>query len=341
MEPGPLDQLVHTVGISQTLDVWAKRNARLGAASQSAVRSRLLVQDALREIAYRVRSSYADLVREEAESEMSREMKARYDDTIRLSRARFSAGEISEAELRKIELEGLVYDRAVVDAQTELELARQSLAELLGFGTSTALPGKVVDAEDPREPPSMTALTDRALAGRPDLRAAEQGRAVAEASLTAARREAYPDPSLGVAYTHSGFTVSGDNPNSLALTLSMPLPLFDRNQANVALSQIEQKRADNDAARIKLQIEYEVAEAVKKLDRASKLLDMYEQGGMLGRAENALKVAERSYKSGAISLLELLEAQRTYLDTRAQYLRARYEYVQGTIDIRHAVGEAP
>ena len=60
---------------------------------------------------------------------------------------------------------------------------------------------------------------------------------------------------------------------------------------------------------------------------------------MLDRAENSLRVAEKSYKAGAISLLELLEAQRTYLDTRAQYLRALYDFRQATIDVNHAVGE--
>ncbi len=59
---------------------------------------------------------------------------------------------------------------------------------------------------------------------------------------------------------------------------------------------------------------------------------------MLARAETALRVAEKSYQAGAISLLELLEAQRTYLDTRAQYLRALHDYRQAAVDVTHAVG---
>jgi cobalt-zinc-cadmium efflux system outer membrane protein len=60
---------------------------------------------------------------------------------------------------------------------------------------------------------------------------------------------------------------------------------------------------------------------------------------MLSRAETALRVAEKSYRAGAISLIELLEAQRTYLDTQAQYLRALYDFRQATVDVSHAVGE--
>ena len=55
-------------------------------------------------------------------------------------------------------------------------------------------------------------------------------------------------------------------------------------------------------------------------------------------AERSLEVAEKSYKAGAISLLELLEAQRTFLETRAQYLRAKYDYRQSRVDLRRAVG---
>ena len=61
---------------------------------------------------------------------------------------------------------------------------------------------------------SLPVLTTQALQDRPDLRAASQGHELAAASLDAAKLEAYPDISLGVAYTHSEFQVSGDNPNA-------------------------------------------------------------------------------------------------------------------------------
>jgi cobalt-zinc-cadmium efflux system outer membrane protein len=195
-------------------------------------------------------------------------------------------------------------------------------------------------------------LTADALAHRPDLRAAGAARVVAEAELSAAKRERLPDLELGATYAHSDFTVSGDNPNTLALSLSLPLPLFDRNQANVGRAQLDIRRAENEGERLRLAVQREVVEAVRKAARAEQLLRIYEgaatgtaatathdTGGMLSRAETALRVAEKSYKAGAVSLLDLLEAQRTYLDTRAQYLRAVYDFRQAAIDVTHAVGE--
>ena len=339
LDPGPLSQLVHTVAISEVIDVWAKRGARIRVADKGIEHRRLVVEDALREIVYAVRAAFTDLTREQLEDELARTMKARYVETVRVSGARFRAGEISEAEQRKIELEGMKYENAVIDADTELELSRQRLAALLGLGAVSDLPGPAFMSNDARVAASLPALLGDALRDRPDLRAARQGRQLAESAIESARREAFPDISLGVAFTHSEFQVSGDNPNAVALTVSLPLPVFDRNQANIAHAQNDGKRFDNDLVRLEIQIRQEVAQSVRRLERASSLLDIYEQGGMLERADKALKVAESSYRAGSSSLLDLLEAQRTFIDTRAQYLRAQHDYRQAVIDVAHATGK--
>lgn len=75
------------------------------------------------------------------------------------------------------------------------------------------------------------------------------------------------------------------------------------------------------------------------MERATAVLDVFEGGGMITRADRALRVAEASYKAGAVSLLELLEAQRTFTETRMQYLEAQDEYRKAQASLKHAVGE--
>jgi cobalt-zinc-cadmium efflux system outer membrane protein len=363
VSPGFASQPVQSIGISEIIDVWSKRGARSRAAQQGVEHRRLLTEDALREIVYAVRSGFADVVREQAERELAREVAGRYVETVRISQARFRAGDISEAELRKIELEGSRYQNDVIDAETQLDVARQRLAALLGLGSPGELP-PALQQPDTRPAYDLPHLTAQALEHRPDLRATGAARVLAQAQLGAAEREVYPDLDLGASYTHSSFTVSGDNPNTMALSLSFPLPLFDRNQANVGRAHLDIRRAENEGARLRLQVAREVAEAVRRVQRAQTLLAVFEgrgegaagagvtlpvpalaetgtkdTGGMISRAETALRVAERSYKAGAISLLEFLEAQRTYLDTRAQYLRALHDFRQAAVDVTHAVGE--
>src|SRR6185369_13988974 len=113
-------------------------------------------------------------------------------------------------------------------------VARGRLAALLALPSARDLPGeKLAEPEGGRQTFEIGVLTSRALERRPDLRAAGASRTLAEAEIAAARRDAYPDITLGVGYTHSAFQVSGDNPNTLGLSLSLPLPVFDRNQANI------------------------------------------------------------------------------------------------------------
>lgn len=362
VDPGFLDQPVQNVGLSAIIDVWSKRTARVRAASQGVELRRLLVEDALREIVYGVRSAFANAGRAVAERDLAHEVAARYAETVRISQARFRAGDMSEAELRKIELEGLKYGNQVVDAELQAELERNHLIAILGFAPDAPLPE--VDPRDELARPQvdLPALTREALAHRPDLRATVAAGALASAQLSAAEREAYPDVAVGVTYTHDRFTISGDNPDTLGLSLSVPLPIFDRNQAGRRHAELDLRRAQNDSERLRIRVEHDVAEAVRRTVRAEKLLLAFEGpswraaaggpgpapaapailatlGGMLGRAETALRVAERSYQSGATSLLELLEAQRTYLETRAQYLTAVYDFRQAKVDLIHAIGD--
>jgi len=335
--PGFFAQTVHSVGISEIIDVWSKRGARARAAERGVELRRWEVADVLREIVHEVRSGFIEVGRDEAERQLRHEMRDRYGETIRLSRSRYATGEISEAEFRKIELEGLKYESEVVSADAALDLARQRLAALLGLMSDAGLPA-LGDEPPPEMDLTLPQLLHTAMKSRPDVHAAERAHAFAEASLGAARREALPDLTVAVGYTHSEFLASGDNPNALGVGVALPLPLFDRNQANVGRADLELQRAANEAARLEVVVSHEVGDAVRRVERAKALLGLFEGGGMLERADRARQVAERSYQAGAISLIELLEAQRTFLETRAQYLRAKYDYRQSGVDLRRAMG---
>lgn len=336
-QPGPFGQTQHNLSISEVIDVWAKRTARMRAAEQGIAAKRLQVEDALREIVYQVRSGFLEVLRAQDGRELAHQADGRYAETVRISRSRFAAGDISQNELRKIELESLRYKTAAIDADSEYELARQKLSVLMGLSSAEALPQSVVYPPGRSAAEGVAVLLERAAQQRPDFLAARQSRLAAAATLASAKREALPDISLSLSYTHSEFTASGDNPNSLGLGVSLPVPLFDRNQANIGRARVDERRAENSIERVWLQVQQEVTGAARRAARSQQLLSAFESGGMADRAEAALRVAEHAYQAGAASLLELLEAQRTHLDTKAQYLRAQHEYRQSLIEVSHAV----
>jgi cobalt-zinc-cadmium efflux system outer membrane protein len=338
VRPGVFEQTVHNVGISEIVDIWSKRGARLRAAQRGVEMRRFEVADVLGAIAREVRSAFIEVGRAQGVGKFRRDMRDRYGETIRLSRARYAAGETSEAEFRKLELEGLKYESEVVAADAALDIARKKLAALLGLTSDAELPLALTDEVLPEMDLAPEPLIARAMKSRPDVRAAERARAFAEASLGSARREALPDLTVGVSYTHSEFLASGDNADALSVGLALPLPLFDHNQANVGRADWELHRASNEMARLDVVVSHDVSDAVRRVERAQALLGLFEAGGMLDRADRARHVAEISYQAGTISLLELLEAQRTFLETQAQYLRVKYDYRQSRVDLRRATG---
>lgn len=339
--PGVFTQTVHAIGISQTIDIWSKRGQRMDVAAQSQRVRQLQLEDLLREVAHSVRSAFVEALRNRMQLDFAKEVQGRYDETVRLSRSRRQTGEISESEFRKIELEGLRYRNAVVDAELEYDLSRQQLAAVMGLGSTTSLAFELEDVAVPVLGASAEGLLRQAIELRPDYRAAVESRRLVEGSVSLAQREAYPDLTLGVTFVHSGFEISGDNPNTFGLGASIPLPLFDRNQAGIGRARVRAQMSENDITRLELQIRHDVASAVRRYQRAEALLTLYRDGGMLKRAEDAQAVAERSYKSGAISLLEFLEAQRTFLEIRDQYLNAVADQQQSAVEVLYVTGRKP
>ena len=233
------------------------------------------------------------------------------------------------------------YQNAVIDADMQLDLARRSWRRCMGLASARQLPG--ARRRSPTARPTFDARAPRrptALERRPDLRAAGAARAVAEAAARRRRsREAYPDFDAGRELHAQRLHRLGRQPEHARRSACRC-----RCRSSIATRPASAARGSTSGAptttreRLRLAVEHDVAEAVRKAARAQALLRVFEgdvgaeardavpaplattatrdKGGMLERAEIALQVAEKSYKAGAISLLELLEAQRTYLDTR-------------------------
>ncbi len=144
-QPGFFGQTTHALTISEVVDVWAKRNTRMRTADRSIELTKFKVQDALREIVYNVRSAFTEFQREKSERDLSRETRARYDETVRISRARFSSGDISEADFAAIEQQRRSQPEGEENAADRSRLALQ--------GDDLAHVQRVMDEALARRPP--------------------------------------------------------------------------------------------------------------------------------------------------------------------------------------------
>ena len=183
--PSTFQQTIQTVELSQVLDVWFKKRAHVAAAQVGVEQARWQVQDALREVRHAVQSAFVAVLREQRENDLACQSRARYEQTVVLTQKRYQAGDISETELRKIELEQLKYVNNAISAGAELAVARADLAALMAYGSADALPASLVEMAPRGDAPSLAEALQQADAQRPDLQAARLGEQRAMLALRA------------------------------------------------------------------------------------------------------------------------------------------------------------
>ncbi|MBI3786510.1 MAG: TolC family protein [Deltaproteobacteria bacterium] len=321
--------------IDQPLVLWGKRRLRIEAAEAGVAAARSDLQETLRQLRSAVKDVFFQAAHDERLLSFVEGNQRRYDDTVSLSQRRFKSGDLAEAELRKIELEQLKYFSDTEEARQALAHSRQLLGRLTGSPVPLA-PDSPLAVSDVELPDGD--IVDVALQNRPDLAALQKARDQADLALNLARRERLPDISVGVDYTHSQFLVSGDLRNQIGVGFSVPVPLWNQNQAAIAQAEVALRQAETDLAKARLDITQQARDALVQYQSTQRLRHIYENG-YLERAQVTLGAAEVAYRSGGASLIELLEAERTYTATQTAYLDALLSARMSLTALEHAIGK--
>ncbi len=305
-----------TARLDQPLVLWGKRGLRRQGAELGIAAATQSARDALRELRAAVKDAFYQALRDQQLLQFAGDNQQRYQRIVELNQRRFHSGDISEVEYRKIELENLKFLTETEEARRALSESQQLLGRLTGASGGLAANGALAapDVDIAGED-----LLETARANRPDLAAAQQARAQAATALTLAKRERYPDVTVGADYTHSEFVVAGDNRNTIGFGFSLPLPLLNQNQGEIAKAEVALREADTGLARLRLDIAQDVHDARVRYESTQRLRHTFESG-YLDHAKTVVTSAETSYRVGAASLLELLDAERTYTETRTDYV---------------------
>ncbi len=311
--------VVAQVGVQQEILLWGKRSNRIAAATERTAAAEASRSDVDRVLLFELRSRFDDVLIATERLRLAEENLGRYRETVRVSQARARAGEISPAELDRIMLEQSSFEREVADARLERRDAVAALLPLVGADASDVDAVGTLDV--PSIPTDRVTLVDDALGRRPDLIAAERQATAADRAFDLARAERWPNPTVGVQYGHSQFTVSGDLRNQIGASVSMPLPVFDRNQGDIQRAEAEAMIARHEVDKLRLAIPQEIRTAETTYTVARERVRRFEDA-FLRQAADALHAAEVSWREGASSLLEFLEAERANIRTQRDYLDA-------------------
>jgi len=255
-----------------------------------------------------------------------------------------SSTRIAKGRLEHRALSGVDYDRLVLDSSSlEAEAARSSadsaaaLAEceavLLAPCDLTGTSESDLDAADP----SPRALDASALERRADVAALRLESEAAHQDATVAARRAIPDLTFRVGYTHDRFTISGDNANTLSLSVAAPLPLFDRGQHDETRALARAEEARRLAASALAAARGDLSALTARSTAIARTLATLRKDA-LPRARAVLQAQEQGLAEGQLDMTDLLLARRQAIDLELLDLDLRFELFSVRNEIRRVLG---
>lgn len=338
-----------TLGIYQEFEIPGKRPARIESARLATIISRTDFENTRRTLILDLRQGFVAALLARSDLDFARENLTNYQKVVDLNRLRLQQGEISRADFLKIELQTLQFQTDFDDATLVLKTAKATLRGLVG---PSNLPRDFEVAGKLQAVPlekNLADLQQLAIASRPDLKSAETGREKAVADLRLARAMRWPNPTIGTSFLHSGNEIGGPNwfqpfypkgsvSNAMGVGIaSMAIPLFNRNQGEVARAKSEQLRADFLAQAARNQVLQDVETAYASFESSRERVRLYEET-YLSRAEESLDIQEFSFRHGAASILDFLDAERTYRATQLAYRQQLAAYLMNLAQLEAAVG---
>jgi cobalt-zinc-cadmium efflux system outer membrane protein len=302
-----------------------KRELREQVADQARHVAEAQFAEAVRRLKLEVTLASVDVLEAKAKLQLAQDNLQALERLLQLNERRLTGGAIPPLEVSRSRVAMLQYRGNVRTAQLTLIEARLKLLPLLG-----RKPGdEPLDIDDrlgvppASSSPDLHALQDRARAVRPDLRAAQLEQARSQADLRLQVAQGKVDYTLGAEYRRQQ-GVNGRG-NLLGLFFSVPLPVFNRNQGEIARAEADGDKAGRSLNALETDVAGEVASAYEEFDSSRELLTEIERD-LLKPTTDARAGTTYMYQAGATTLLDVLDAQRAYNDTMDTYYSAQAAY---------------
>ena len=314
-----------------------KRELRLESAQKATLIAAYSHADLERTMLFALRGAFVSTLQAKAVLQLAKDDLAYWDHVLDISRTRFSAGDIAQIDLDRLELQRAQYESDLQAAEENLENAKIQLLTMLNDRT----PIEQVDAIGAYDFNDQLAPRDEfrkiALDTRPDLRAAVEAVDKAQTDHKLAVANGSTDPTWSVWYTHNS---SNNNPfgiNTLGVSVSVPLRIFDRNQGEKLRTQIDITRNQRlrDAAEAGVLSDVDTGYATLESDVT--LLRPYKQK-YLDLATRVRDTIFFSYQHGGASLLDFLSAESDYRSVRLNYVNLVGSYLTAAAQLNMAVG---
>jgi cobalt-zinc-cadmium efflux system outer membrane protein len=307
------------------LEGGGKRGRRIEQATLAKSVTELQVRNTARQLVLDVQRAFIDVQAAKANVDLARDALKAFNDIVDLNATRVRAGDLAPVELSRTRLAALQFENDVRQQESKLRVAQNHLSLLIGRGPDGSSLETAGDFRRPAPDVDYATLLRLTLDARPDLQAlkADQARSTADLRLQIANGRI--DYTVSAEYhRQSSSTISG---NAYLFAVSVPVPVFNRNQGEVARAHVQVTQAEARVRALEHDVTDEVSGAYNDYALARDTLANIE-GRMLTDARAVHAATDYSYRRGEASLIELLDAQRAFDDTMRSYTDARAQYAR-------------
>ena len=330
----------YAVRVDVPFERGRKRELRAEVASAAKSVAQAQLADTIRRLKLDVTLAAIDVLEAKAKLTLARQNLETLERLVSLNETRLVSGALPPLEVTRSRVAMLQYRGSVKAAELNVAQTRLKLHTLVG-----RRPGEpLVDIDEPLGtrpaplPSDADALGVVARASRPDVLALRQDQARTEADLRLQIAQGRVDYTLGAEYRRQqGLNGTG---NMAGLFVSVPLPVFNRNQGEIARAGAEHSKAERSLAALETTVSSEVVSAYQEFASARELLVDMERD-LLKPAADARAGTAYVYQAGATSLLDVLDAQRAFNDTMDTYYTAQAAYRRAEARLALVVGAEP
>jgi cobalt-zinc-cadmium efflux system outer membrane protein len=301
--------------LDQPLELGPKRGRRIEVAKGQSVLTDLEIVALERQVRHSVRDAYYQAEFKRAVSAQKAELLSLARRLREIAQARFDAGDVPQLEVVQADLEAARADAELQLARQEEEVAGSRLNALLNEPKDSHW--ELADTlESLPAVPSLEELDARAFQSSPDLQSVRQKAAIEQARTNLLRAERIPDFSAGIG---ADFNNPGSYTAGLRGQFSMAIPIFSRNQGEIAQSVATQHQISRQLRAQQKTIESEVQAAVLEFGARASQVKIFHDN-LVPAAKRLAGMAEDSYKAGQSSILTVIDARRNTNQVQGEFL---------------------
>jgi outer membrane protein, heavy metal efflux system len=333
----PLSGTFYSPNISYLHERQHKRELRLQTAQETTDVTVSQYADQERSLIFTLRSAFVQTLQAKAVLQNAEDNLAYWERELKVNRDRFKAGDLAETDLDRLELQRVQFESDYETALVSLRTAKIQMLMLLNDRTPIEGFDITGSFEFSDSLQSLETFRQMALATRPDLKAAVQSVQLAKTNYQLAVADGSTDPTFGAWYTHNGSFNNPDAYNTLGFSVSIPLRIFDRNQGKKARTRIDIGRNEKLRDAAQAQVFNDVDSAYWTLVQNVNLLKPY-RAKYLSMAGTVRDKVVFAFQHGGASLLDMLDAEKSYRDTHLAYLNLIGSYLTAAAQMDMAVG---